>query len=143
MSKPTISIVGVQWMVLMFLGLSFGMLTSSASPLAPLQRRGESLLVNAMRIFMKFFILVSAEFSKPQNCRQLCDSPLHWRVAQWKMDEQVNFLKPTFQLKKKRPDEDIPSQAFFICHSPLATRHSSLVICHLSTPSPPPCASTR
>jgi len=24
-----------------------------------------------------------------------------WRVAKWKMDEQVNFLKPTFQLKKK------------------------------------------
>ena len=58
-SKPTISIVGV----LMFLVLSFGILTLLASPLAPLQRRGESLLVNAMRIFVKFFILVSAEFS--------------------------------------------------------------------------------
>ena len=63
-SKPTISIVRV----LMFLVLSFGMLTRKmltllASPLTPLQRRGESLLVNAMRIFVKLFILVSAEFS--------------------------------------------------------------------------------
>ena len=62
-SKPTISIVRV----LMFLVLSFGMLTGKmltllASPLAPLQRRGESPLVNSMRIFVKFFILVGAEF---------------------------------------------------------------------------------
>ena len=122
---------GVQWMVLMFLGLSFGMLTSSASPLAPLQRRGESPLVNAMRIFVKFFILVSAEFSKPQNCRQLCDSPLHWRVAQWKMDEQVNFLKPTFQLKKKGLTRiyQVRPFSFATRHSPLAIRHSSFLLC--------------
>ena len=50
-SKPTISIVRV----LMFLVLSFGMLTLLASPLALLQRRGESLLVNAMRVFVKDF----------------------------------------------------------------------------------------
>jgi len=62
-SKPTISIVRV----LMFLVLSFGMLTRKmltllASPLAPLQRRGESLLVNAMSFFAKGFNLVGLEF---------------------------------------------------------------------------------
>jgi hypothetical protein len=102
-----------------------------------------------MRIFMKFFILVSAEFSKPQNCRPLCDSPLLWRgargeailqllVAQWKMDQQVNFLKPTFQLKKKGLTRIYQVRPFSF-----VTRHSSLVICHLSKPSPPPCASSR
>ena len=48
MSKPTISIVGPNWVVLLFFLLSFRMLTVKmltrlASPLAPLQRRGESL----------------------------------------------------------------------------------------------------
>ncbi len=57
------------------------------------------------------------------------DESSKWRVAQWKMEEQVNFLKPTYQFKK-RPDVDIPSQAFFIRHSPLAIRHSSLVTRH-------------
>jgi hypothetical protein len=52
-------------------------LTPGPSP----EERGKSLLVNAMRIFVKFFILVSAEFSKPQNSLPLCDSPLLWRVA--------------------------------------------------------------
>ena len=44
------------------------------------------------------------------------------RGAQWKMDEQVNFLKPTYQFKK-RPDVDIPSQAFFTRPSPFALRN--------------------